>query len=459
MTDSLHAPALASSTAAVSDAAARWRLLPGPQLLPLLGLWTAAALALPWAGGLLPAWLAAGALLLALTLLEGLLLWRRRPPHLARQLPPSLPLGVWREVTLTLWQDAGRARRLQLADHLPAGSESDSAALNVTLPAGGALRLHYRLRANRRGTLHFPGIDLRQRGGLGLLSRQDFLPVASTVRVYPNFAEVAKYTLLASDNRLSQLGIRLRRRRGAGMEFHQLREYREGDALRQIDWKATSRLRKLIAREYQDERDQQVMLLLDGGFRMRSQDGRLSHFDEALNALLLLTYSVQRQGDAVGLMTFANRELLLPPAKGRDVMNRFMNAVFDMEPSGQTPDFAGLATRLETQVRKRSLLILITSLRDEDTAELADACQRLGERHLVLVANLREKVLDDIDQQAPADVDTALTVAATHRYLAARERALAGLRHQGVIVLDVLPEQLAVGLINRYLEIKRSGRL
>ncbi|MDP2228135.1 MAG: DUF58 domain-containing protein [Moraxellaceae bacterium] len=437
----------------------RWRLLPGPHLLPLLGLWAAIALALPWLPEWLRVWQAAGAALLVLVVMEGLFLWRRRPPSVARDVPASLPLGVWREVSLTFWHDSDDSRRLQVADHLPPGCESDSEQPVFTLTSGEALRLRYRLRANRRGVHTFPGLDLRQPTLLGLLTRQDFVPVTSTVRVYPNFAEVAKYTLLASDNRLSQLGIRLRRRRGAGMEFHQLREYREGDAIKQIDWKATSRLRKLIAREYQDERDQQVMLLLDGGFRMRSQDGRLSHFDEALNALLLLTYSVQRQGDAVGLMTFANRECLLPPAKGRAVMNRFMNAVFDLEPSGQTPDFASLATRLDTQVRKRSLLILITSLRDEDTAELADACRRLGERHLVLVANLREKILDDIDASEPGDVDSALTVAATHRYLASRERALAQLRHNGVIVLDTLPEHLAVGLINRYLEIKRSGRL
>lgn len=449
-----------TDSAALPPAAprARWRLLPGSRLLPLLAAWTATALALPWAGEWLPAWQAAGALLLLATLADARTLWRTPPPAVTRQLPSRLPLGVWREVTLT-FTGTGRARTLALADHHPAACETDGATATLTLPALDRLQLRYRLRALRRGTLHFPGLDLRSSGPFGLLCRQDFLPVASDVRVYPNFAEVAKYTLLASDNRLSQLGIRLRRRRGAGMEFHQLRSYREGDALRQIDWKATSRLRKLIAREYQDERDQQVLLLLDGGFRMRSQDGALSHFDQALNALLLLTYAVQRQGDAVGLMTFANRELLLPPAKGRDVMHRFMNSLFDMEPSADTPDFASLASRIECHVHKRSLLVFITSLRDEDTAELADACRRLGQRHLVLLANLREPILDTLDATAPADADSALTVAATHRYLAVRERALTALRHDGVVVLDVRPEQLAVGLINRYLDIKRSGRL
>ena len=92
-----------------------------------------------------------------------------------------------------------------------------------------------------------------------------------------------------------------RRRRGEGLEFHQLREYREGDSQRQIDWKATSRSGQLISREYQDERDQQIMLLIDCGRRMRAQDDELSHFDHVLNAALLLAYVGLRQGDAVGL--------------------------------------------------------------------------------------------------------------------------------------------------------------
>ncbi len=435
------------------------RFLPGPHLLPLLAAWTLCALPLIWWPALQPLWATATLLLAALLSVESLLLWRRLLPACTREIAPVLALGMWRDVTLCFDNTDTKALALLIRDHNPAAAETEGELITHVLPAQARTRLCYRLRFNRRGLQHFPGVDIRMPGHFGLLARQAFLPVPSSVRVYPNFSEVAKYALLASDNRLSQLGIRQRRRRGAGMEFHQLREYRESDTLRQIDWKATSRLRKLIAREYQDERDQQVMLLLDGGFRMRSQDGRLAHFDEALNALLLLAHVVLRQGDAAGLMSFANQERYLPPAKGRHVLPRMMESVFDLEAGAQTPDFLSVCTRLGEQLHKRSLVVLITSLRDEDSAELREACRLLREKHLVLIANLREKVLDDIDLQEPADADSALTVAATHLYLQEREKALNTLRHDGVIVLDTRPDQLAVGLINRYLDIKRSGRL
>ena len=435
------------------------RLLPGVHLLPLLAAWTLLALLTIWLPELEHLWAGSALLLLLALCCEAFLLYRHALPVCQRDLAHVMALGVWREVILQLSNSNANPLLLQVIDHTPAAAETALAMLEHELPANSHTRLSYRLRFNRRGVQNFPGVDIRIPGRLGLLTRQAFLPVESTVRVYPNFAEVSKYALLASDNRLSQIGIRLRRRRGAGMEFHQLREYRESDTLRQIDWKATSRLRKLIAREYQDERDQQVMLLLDGGFRMRSQDGRLAHFDEALNALLLLAYVVQRQGDAVGLMSFANEERFLPPAKGRDVLARMMNSVFDLEAGTQTPDFLSVCTQLGERLRKRSLVVIITSLRDEDSAELREACRLLSERHLVLIANLREKILDDLDMTEPADADTALTVAATHLYLQEREKSLNTLRHDGVLVLDTKPDALAVGLINRYLDIKTSGRL
>ena len=133
---------------------------------------------------------------------------------------------------------------------------------------------------------------------------------ASPVRVYPNFRALAKYTLLATDNRLSQIGVLQVRRRGEGMEFHQLREYRQGDAQRAIDWKATSRTQRLIAREYEEEKDQRVLLVIDCGRRMASKDDELSHFDHALNAALLLAHVALRQGDAVGMMTMGGDQPL-----------------------------------------------------------------------------------------------------------------------------------------------------
>jgi uncharacterized protein (DUF58 family) len=208
-------------------------------------------------------------------------------------------------------------RRGWLVDGHPAAFVSEGLPVPFALTPGRWLRVAYRDLGERARTA---GIRRRQPAPIVAAA-----PVASagerrrarrSPRVFPNFARIAHYTLLATDNRLSQIGILQRRRRGEGMEFQQLRDYRQDDAPRQIDWKASARVGRLISRDYQDERDQQIVFLLDCSARMRARDGDLSHFDHTLNALLLLAYVALRQGDAVGLATFGHPgPRVLPPRK------------------------------------------------------------------------------------------------------------------------------------------------
>jgi uncharacterized protein (DUF58 family) len=268
-----------------------------------------------------------------------------------------------------------------------------------------------------------------------------------------------KYTLLATDNRTSQLGIRKRPRRGEGLDFLQLREYREGDALRQIDWQATSRLQKGISREYQDERDQQIIFLLDCGRKMHARDEDLSHFDHALNAVLLLAHVALRQGDAVGLMTFSGERRWLAPRKGSAHLNSLMNTVYDLRTSVRASDYLAAANELTVRVRKRALVVIVSNLRDEEQDELAQSLRVLRRSHLVLLASMQERILARALEGPVHDLDSALRVSSTRRYLEQRQRAHQQVTRAGIMALDVEPQQLAVALVNGYLDIKSRGSL
>jgi uncharacterized protein (DUF58 family) len=280
-----------------------------------------------------------------------------------------------------------------------------------------------------------------------------------TVKVYPDFATLAQYALLATDHRITAMGIHKRRRRGEGQDFHQLREYRVGDTLRQIDWKATARTRKLIAKEYQEERDQSVVFLIDGSRRMRTRDGPLSHFDHALNAMILLAYVALHQGDAVGVQSFGGDLRWLAPKKGNGFLNTLIRTVYDLQPTLQPADYTHAASLLMTRQRKRALLVLLTNLRDEDSDELSAAIGLLKQRHVVLLASLREHVLDDLLNKPVETLPQARLYGATCHYLAARERCREKLYKQGSLILDVPPQELPIAVVNRYWDIKRSGRL
>ncbi len=190
------------------------------------------------------------------------------------------------------------------------------------------------------------------------------------------------------------VGAHLKRRRGEGTEFQQLREYRTGDSLRQIDWKASRRALKLISRDYQDERNQQVMLMLDTGRRMLARDGALTHFDHVLNAALMVSYIALRQGDAVGLLAAGGESRFVAAKRGLGMVDSLLNSVFDLNARPVATDYLEAAMALGARQSRRALVLLITNARDEDIEDLVAAVRQLQRRHLVCVASLREEVLD-----------------------------------------------------------------
>lgn len=434
--------------------------IPDRSLLWLAALWFAlGTVAVAWPS-LLPLWQGAGLIGAGTALADALVGWRLRGRlSLERQLPHALPVGTWQTVRLRLFAASGRLRG-RLHDRHPPSFAVDNLPLDFRIDAGRWLSVGYRAQAQARGPYTFDAVDIRLNSPLRLWLIPETLPISSEVRVFPDFARVAHYTLLATDHRLSQIGILQRRRRGAGMEFHQLRDYREEDSPRQIDWKASARIGHLISREYQDERDQQIVFLLDCGARMRARDDGLSHFDHTLNALLLLAYVALREGDAVGLASFGHDQpRFLAPRKSIATVNRLVRAVYDIEPGLQTPDYLSAAETLGRRLGKRALVILVSNLRDEDDDTLLPAVAHLRRRHAVTVASLREPFLEMIEHMTIDSLEAALTHCAALEYTRARRRQAAKLRHGGAHIVDTSPQELPVALINHYWQRKRAGTL
>ena len=390
---------------------------------------------------------------------DWLQLGRLAPLTLGRHLPANVPVKRWTEVVLTVHHSAARQVEVELFDLYPDGMEVQYLPRRVELHPGQVTRMSYRLRPNKRGNASFGGTQVRLPSVLKFWCRTHLWGAPEQVRVYPDFAAIASYQLLATDNHTSQLGIKRTPRRGEGLEFHQLRDYRGGDTLRQIDWKATVRRHKLISREYQDERDQQIFFMLDTGRRMRTQDDQLSHFDHALNAVLLLSYVALKQGDAVGLMSFGGERRWLPPVKSTNAVNTILNNVYDLQPTTHASDYAAAAQEVLHRQRKRSLIVLVTNLAQESVDELHSVLHLLGKKHLVLIANLREEVLDQTLQKPVTHFNDALNYLGASHYLDQRQRARRQLLQRGVLNLDVVPGELAVSVVNSYWEIKQRGGL
>jgi uncharacterized protein (DUF58 family) len=436
-------------------------MLPTRRLLVLV-LVPAALLA---AGSLAP-WLtvvALAALLVALALVgvEWRLLPGARDVAVRRRHEPRLSLGADNVVWIDVENATPRPLAFVLRDEAPADCVASALFLDGVVPARGAATVRYTLRPLRRGDHRFGDITFRWAGPFGLLRRQVTYPAAAPTKVYPNLVEVRKYELLARRGRLIETGLRASRRFGTGTEFESLRDYQPDDDYRRINWKATARRGRPITAEFETERSQNVLVVLDSGRLMATAVGDLSKLDYAVNTSLLLAYVAALRGDRVGLLAFTDRVLAyLPPRRGRRAFYAILETLYNLTPEPVEPDFDRAFGFLAGRGLRRSLLVLFTDLTDRDlSSALVLHLARLGLHHLAVCVTLGDPQVAALATATPiATADVYARVVAA-RLTEERAEVLGALHRRGVITLDVPADRLTVAVVNKYLELKARTRL
>ena len=317
--------------------------------------------------------------------------------------------------------------------------------------------VRYSIVPQQRGPARFGQACCRVISAWKLWERNFYYGEPQESKVYPNYKPLFRSSLVGSDQLYADLGLQLRQRRGEGTDFLQLRDFRTGDSLRQVDWRATARFNKPISREYQDERDQRIVFLLDCGRRMRARDGEISHFDHALNALLISAFVALRQGDSVGLLSFAGQSRWVAPIKGHFQISRLLDQIYDLDSTPATSDYLEVARQLIARQSRRSLIVLISSLEPQDSDDLWQAARLLSQHHLVMIASMRQQVLTDTLAAEIRSVDDALKYCGVSRHLQGQSAMYARLRSSNIIVADTPPAIMHATLINEYMALKRSG--
>jgi uncharacterized protein (DUF58 family) len=434
-------------------------MIPTRRLSALALGWLLLAVPVVFSPSLHSAWLWLGLLALAVSLTDGAWLRFQRPPAVKRLLPARFAQGEAGEVCLILGNAGHRGIRVELFDGIPQGAVAETMPWCGEVPALLEIRVFHPVKIMRRGEAVFGPVELRVMSPLGLWQRRTRHLAEETVKVYPNYEPVVRFALLAMQHRDNPLGIVRRPWPGSSRDFHQLRDYRDGDPFSQIDWKASSRRQFLISRDYQEQRDQSVVFLLDTGRRMRALDGALPQFDHVLNAILLVSHVALRQGDQVAVKSFGGSDRWLPPVKGGHAMPVLLHHLYDYQTTTAPSDFSEAVERLMTRQRRRSLVILLTNLRGEDGKELLPALQVLQTRHLVLLASMRERVVREALSRPVDTHASALRHLAAGHYAQERREILATLGALGILTLDSTAEEFPVALANRYTDIKAAGRI
>ncbi len=398
--------------------------------------------------------------LLIILLLDFLVVPSPSQFEVRRSVPPTLSLGRDNEILWHLLNHSRRTISFQITEDLPGELTCDLPVMSGRIAAQSVAGITRRIRPCKRGLFEFGNISIRCLSPLGLSEKQTCLHARDTVKVYPDATHLVRYEVALQRHRLLSFGLTTTRDRGRGGLYESLRDYVPGDDPCDIAWKATARRGRMITRNYEADRSQNILILLDCGRLMATETGKMQRLDYAINASLLLTYTAMKQGDQVGLVAFSDRiESYVPPTKGRTALPRVTEALYRLEARLVEPDY-GMACRfLALQHRKRSLIVILTDLLDSYSSSVLLAYSaRFARKHLPICVTLKNQELQALVDEAPANTDDCFSKAVGIGLLNERSLALKKMRDSGVDVLETDPETLSPKLIEHYLWLKRNRR-
>ncbi len=435
-------------------------------MVPSARLWaTICLLALPtiaagFISGLWPLVVLLDASLLLLTAMDWLVA-RRAAVKVSRELPHRFQVGVENKVHLDVINSGSSTLRLRLKDDAPETFAATPEVLAFSLSGKSRIRLPYSCKPAGRGRFEFADLNLRVRGPLGLVWHDRVIAARTAVSVYPDMRGASR--LLLSDAALDfvNLGLRQLRRDGRGTEFARLRDYAQGDSVREVDWKASARRGKPVTRVMESERSQTVFIGVDAGRSMAAHVDGLSKLDHAVNAALFLAFVAIRNGDRVGLIVFADGiKSFIAPASGRNQYRKIVDALYSSKPNLTYVDYLALFRELNVRLLRRSLLCVFTDFLDEDqAATMVGPMRRLAKRHVPVCLSIKDAALHRLLRTTPADTEVAYQHAVASELLLEREAAKRKVGQDGVTVIDVEADALSLAAVNKYLEVKARGAL
>lgn len=401
-----------------------------------------------------------GMLAIVLAVVDAALAVRPRDIEVIREFPATLTVGELGQIAWRVRSHAVKPTSVTIADAIWPSLQASRRRASFVLGARQQHRFGAHIEPRRRGRFPFGAVTVRTIGPMRLIALQTNRTVDGTIAVMPAYPS---RELMASKMRIPlESGVRAVRTRGTGTEFDQLREYRQGDDFRKIDWAATARQQHVVVRDYRAERNQHVVAMLDNGRIMAGTVGDTPRVEHAMDAVLGLTQVASRLGDNVGMLTFDSQVRGIVPARhSKAQFSKMAEAMYLLEPALDESAYNVAFTSAAARFRRRSLFVIFTELVETVVDDaLIPALAALTRTHLVLVASVRDPdVADWAAQSGHSTAADAYRSAAAVSAIEARERTIAKLRATGAVVVDARPGALATDVVDRYLELKTSGRL
>lgn len=396
-----------------------------------------------------------------LLIIDFILLFKQKGITASRLLPEKLSNGDDNPIEISIQNNYNFTSSIKLIDELPFQYQKRDFEIDTKLAKQTHKKIAYTLRPLERGAYYFGNLNLYACSPIGLISRRFQFGNDAMVPNYPSFLQLKKYMLLAFSNKIFEYGLKKIRRIGHTMEFEQIKDYVQGDDLRNINWKATAKSNKLMVNQYQDERSQPVYSVIDKGRVMKMPFEGLSLLDYAINASLVISNVALKKQDKAGIFSFSRKvENRVVAERRPSQMNTILETLYNLNTDFVESDFSRLYIDVKRNLNQRSLLLLYTNF------ETLDALYRqlpylkaIAKNHLLVVIFFENTELQKLTQKSTTNTFEIFEKTIAEKFIYEKKIIVNELQKHGIQSILTAPEHLTINTINKYLEIKARGLL
>ena len=398
--------------------------------------------------------------LFGLTMIDVVLVFGNpRPLIVEREVKSRLDLGDENEVKLIVTNGSSQPINFTMIEGYPAEMQERSKYYFGILGSLKRKEFTYKFTPKRRGEYEFSNPFIIMRSMFALASRRLDIELKTTVHVYPSVLQMKKYELLVFQQQKTSAGIKKIRRLGNNSEFEQIKNYVQGDELKTVNWKATSRRNELMVNQYQEEKSQSIYCIIDKSRSMQMEFDGLSMLDYSINSALVFSNIALRKGDKAGLITYSDKiGTTLGADRSGGQMRRIQEALYNQRTQYKEGNYELLYNSIRRTIKTRSLLVLFTNFESEFAMRRAiPMLRRLNQKHVLVVVFFQNSELQELAYRPSTSIQEVYQATVAERMLSIKSKIARELRQNGIQTVLTLPDELSINTINKYLELKAKG--
>lgn len=378
-----------------------------------------------------------------------------------RILPEKLSNGDENPIKIDVKNNFPFKVKAKIIDEIPFQFQKRDFLIEKVIESRKNSFFQYILEPKERGEYFFGNLNVFVQSPLGFVSKRFTFQKDANLPTYPSFIHLRKYELMALHSEFLYGGIKKIRKLGHTMEFEQIKEYVQGDDIRTINWKATSKSNRLMVNQYQDEKSQRIYMLIDKGRTMKMPFKGLSLLDYSINATMALSHIILKKGDRAGMMTFSKKaENKIAAENKSGQLKKISEALYNIKTDFFESDYNRLYQDVKFSINQRSLVLLFTNFETMDGLNRQMKYLRgIAKNHLLVVVFFKNAELHNLINGNPENMQEIYDEIIAEKFEFEKKLIIQELRKYGIYSVYTLPENLNIDVINKYLEIKARGIL